>query len=91
MIAECANRPPHNGKEVHMKRSEDAVTARKAVDITIGDLLACHDAGEDPRRTIARLNKRIVDYQRAGADLPSSFLHLSRRLTAEWIAQSQAR
>lgn len=74
-----------------MKRSENAVTAHKAVDITIGDLLACHDAGEDPRRTIARLNKRIVDYQRAGADLPSSFMHLSRRLTAEWLAQSQDR
>lgn len=74
-----------------MQRSGDSVTSRTAVDITIRDLMACRDAGEDPRRTIARLNQRIVDCQRAGADLPPSYLQLSRTLAAEWVAQSQAR
>lgn len=74
-----------------MQRSRSSVTPTKSVDITIKDLQACHDAGEDPRRIIARLNRRIVDCQRAGADLPSGYLRLSRRLTADYFAQNQDR
>jgi hypothetical protein len=74
-----------------MNRSSNSGTPSKPADITIRDLLACHDAGEHPRQTIRRLNQRIVAYQREGADLPPSFLHLSRRLTAEWMAQSEDR
>jgi hypothetical protein len=66
-------------------------TARKAVDVTVRDLMARLDAGEDPRRTIAHLNARIVDCQREGVDLPPSFLRLSRTLAAECIAQGQGR
>jgi len=87
----AALRPPNTGKEVHMHRSEDSMTPAKAVDITIRDLLACHDAGEHPQRTIQRLNQRIVAYQREGADLPSSFLRLSRRLTAVWLSANEGR
>ncbi|MGD9803088.1 MAG: hypothetical protein AB7E81_01470 [Hyphomicrobiaceae bacterium] len=74
-----------------MQRSGNSGTPHKVVDITIRDLMACHDAGEDPRHTIARLNQRIVDCQRTGADLPPGYLRLSRRLAAECIAQSQDR
>jgi len=66
-------------------------TPPKAVEITIRDLLACHYAGEDPRRTIARLNKQIVECQRTGADLPPGYLRLSRTLTADYFAEGPAR
>ncbi|MGE0767611.1 MAG: hypothetical protein AB7L90_14190 [Hyphomicrobiaceae bacterium] len=72
-----------------MQRSGKSETISKVVDITIRDLKACHDAGANPRETIARLNQRIVDCQCAGADLPSGYIGLSRALTAEWIGQIQ--
>jgi hypothetical protein len=64
-------------------------TAHRSADATVQDLMALRHAGEDPRSTIARLNARIVDCQSAGVDLPPSFLHLSRMLTAECVAQAQ--
>ena len=74
-----------------MHRNGTPATARRAVDVTVRDLVARLQAGEDPRRTIARLNARIVDCQRDGVDLPPSFLRLSRTLAAECVAQGQAR
>ncbi len=74
-----------------MKSYGALATAHKAVDVTIRDLMARLDAGEDPRRTIARLNASIVDCQRAGVDLPPSFLRLSRTLAAECVAQGHGR
>ncbi len=66
-------------------------TAEKAVEVTVRDLMARLDAGEDPRRTIAHLNARIVDCQFAGVDLPPCFLRLSRTLAAECVALGQGR
>jgi len=74
-----------------MQRSRSSDTPAKAVEITIRDLFACHYAGEDPRRTMARLNQRIVECQRTGADLPRGYIRLSRTLTAECVAQNQQR
>lgn len=73
-----------------MERCGDPSAARTA-EITVRDLMARLDAGEDPRRTMRRLDARFIDYQRAGIDLPASFLRLSRTLAAEFIAQRQAR
>ncbi len=63
-------------------------SALRAAD-TIRDLIARLDAGEDPRHTMKRLDARIIDYQRAGIDLPASFLRLSRALSAEFVARRQ--
>lgn len=73
-----------------MQRCGD-VRAARAAESTVRDLMASLDAGEDPRRTIRRLDARIVDCQRAGIDLPASFLRLSRALAAECIARRQPR
>ena len=70
-----------------MQRSGNQTSSRKSVEITVRDLLARLGAGEDPRRTIKRLNARIVDCQRDGHDLPAAFLKLSRTLTAECVAR----
>jgi hypothetical protein len=72
-----------------MQRCGDA-SASRAVDITVRDLIASLAAGEDPRSTLRRLDARIVDCQRAGLDVPASFLRLSRTLAAEYIARRQA-
>lgn len=69
-----------------MQRCANALASR-AADITVRDLMARLDAGEDPRRTLRRLDARIVDYQRAGIDLPASFLRLSQTLAAEYMAR----
>jgi hypothetical protein len=73
-----------------MQRCGDA-SAGRAADITVRDLMASLAAGEDPRRTMRRLDARIVDCQRAGLDLPASFIRLSRTLAAEYIARRQGR
>jgi hypothetical protein len=72
-----------------MERCGETLAGR-AVEITIRDLMARLEAGEDPRRTMRRLDARIVDCQRAGLDLPAGFLRLSRTLAAEYIARRQA-
>ncbi|MGE0702095.1 MAG: hypothetical protein AB7O57_23570 [Hyphomicrobiaceae bacterium] len=58
------------------------------IDAGVRDLVACREAGEDPRRIMARLKARIVACQGAGEDLPASFLHLSRMLAAACVAQT---
>lgn len=72
-----------------MQRCED-ISLSRAAD-TIRDLTARMHAGEDPRRTMRRLDASIIDCQRAGIDLPASFLRLSRMLAAEFVAQHRAR
>ncbi len=74
-----------------MPRARTILTPRQTVDGSLHDLMASHDAGEDPRRTIRRLDARIVDCQRAGEDVPASLLRLSLTLAAECVAQSIAR
>lgn len=65
--------------------------AGKNLEKTIGDIVSGLEAGDDPRKAIAQLNKRIVDYQRAGEDVPPQLLRLSQMLSHECIAQSQGR
>lgn len=74
-----------------MQRSGNRSMSGKWSDIAIRDLKASFEAGEDPRRTIARLNERIVDCQRAGLDMPPCYLRFSRTLAAECVALGQAR
>lgn len=74
-----------------MQRARTILTTRQAVDGSVNDLMARHDAGEDPRRTIRRLDARIVDCQLAGEDLAPSLLRLSRTLAAHCVSQSQVR
>lgn len=74
-----------------MQRSGTPATSHRAVDVTVRHLMARRAAGEDPRLTIARLNQQIVDCQSAGADLPPSYLRLSRTLAAACVAQGQGR
>lgn len=74
-----------------MKQSRTILTTRQAVDGCVRDLMARHDAGEDPRRTIRRLDARIVACHSAGEDVPAPLLRLSRTLAAECVAQSQPR
>lgn len=73
-----------------MQRSM-ALVPNNAQDFTVRDLMESRNAGEDPRRTIARLNACIVDCQSTGVDVPPSFLRLSRTLAAACVAQHQAR
>lgn len=63
----------------------------KSYDNTAGDLMVDFESGEDPRITIAKLNKRIVAYQSAGDDVPPGLLRLSKMLAIECAAQSQGR
>lgn len=74
-----------------MQRARTILTTRQTVDVSLHDLMARHDAGEDPRRTIRRLDARIVDCQLAGEDLAPSLLRFSRTLAAECVAQAGAR
>lgn len=60
-------------------------------DTTIADIVAGLDAGEDPRRAMARLNAKIVSYQSAGKTVPSSLLRLTQVIATECVAQSQGR
>lgn len=55
------------------------------------DLMVDFEAGEDPRVTIAKLNKRIVAFQSAGCDVPPGLLRLSKMLAIECASQSQGR
>lgn len=72
-----------------MQRSGNVTMPAKAAEVTLRDLFACHDAGENPHHTIMRLNQRIVECQRVGADLPDGYVRLSQRLAAECYGQSQ--
>ena len=74
-----------------MQRARTKLTTPQTVELSLHDLMACHAAGEDPRRTIRRLDARIVDCQLAGEDLPPGLLRLSRKLAAHCVAQSQVR
>lgn len=65
--------------------------AGRNLEQTIGDILSGLEAGDDPRKAIAQLNQRIIDYQRAGEDVPPRLLRLSQKLSHECIAQSQGR
>ncbi len=73
------------------RSSQDTAAQRKASDMKVSDLIASHAAGEDPRRTMARLNATIVDCQRAGLDMPRGFVDLSRRLSAACVARDRRR
>lgn len=61
------------------------------LDKTIQDIVSGLEAGDDPRQAIAQINRRIVDYQRAGEDVPPQLLRLSQQLSHECVAQSQGR
>ena len=74
-----------------MQRARTLLTTRPTVDGSLHDLMARHDAGEDPRRTIRRLDARIVDCQLAGEDLAPGLLRLTRTLAAHCVAQAQVR
>ena len=58
---------------------------------SVGEINSVLEEGEDPRVAIAKLNRQIVDYQKAGEDVPPRLLRLSRALASECIAQSQGR
>lgn len=60
-------------------------------DSTVQDILAGLEAGDDPRRVMARLNARIVHYQKSGEEVPASLLRLSQVIATECAAQSQGR
>ena len=74
-----------------MQRARTILVTRQSVDGSLHDLMASHDAGEDPRSTIRRLDARIVDCHLAGEDLAPSLLRMSRTLAAHCVAQSLAR
>lgn len=57
----------------------------------VADMVSGIDADEDPRVAIARLNKTIVDIQKAGEPVPARLLRLSKVLATECAAQSQGR
>lgn len=58
---------------------------------SFSDIVSVLEEGEDPRVAIAKLNRQIVDFQKAGEDVPPRLLRLSRALAGECIAQSQGR
>lgn len=62
-----------------------------SIDVYIKDTMNRLDAGEDPRRAMFRLNRRIVACQEAGQDVPAGLLRLSQRLAAECVTQSHGR
>ncbi|MFM9943003.1 MAG: hypothetical protein ACKVP7_26330 [Hyphomicrobiaceae bacterium] len=65
--------------------------ASKTKDTTIAEIMAGLEAGDDPRQAMARLNAKIVDYQRAGEAVPSSLLRLTQVIAVECAAHSQGR
>lgn len=67
------------------------VNAGQKLERAVIDIMNGLEAGEDPRAAIAQLNKRIVDCQSAGADVPARLLRLSQMLSVECMAQSQGR
>jgi hypothetical protein len=70
--------------------SSKTATCRGGIGVA-SDLIASRNAGEDPRRTMARLNACIVGCQSEGLDVPSSLLRLSQRLAADCVAQAANR
>lgn len=60
-------------------------------DTTIADIVAGLEAGEDPRRAMARLNATIIAYQSAGKSVPPGLLRLTQVIATECVAQSQGR
>lgn len=67
------------------------LNAGQNLERTITEILSGLEAGEDPRVVMERLNKQIVDFQRAGKDVPARLMRLSQALTSECVAQSQGR
>jgi hypothetical protein len=65
--------------------------ASRKTDHAIADIVASLEAGDDLRRTMVRINARIVDYQSAGEEVPPSLLRLSKSVATECAAQSQGR
>ncbi len=65
--------------------------ATKQHETMIAEIKAGLEAGDDPRRAIARLNARIVEHQRAGEAVPASLLRLTQVIACECAAQSQGR
>lgn len=65
--------------------------AFRSEDKSIQDIVASIEAGDDLRRTMARINARIIAYQRAGEDVPQSLMRLSKTVATECAAQSQGR
>ncbi len=60
-------------------------------DTAIADIVAGLESGGDLRGAMVRINARIVDYQRAGEEVPRSLLQLSKSVATECAAQSQGR
>ncbi len=60
-------------------------------DASLNDVVSRLEAGEDPRVAIARINAKIVAFQRAGEDVPAGLLRLSMTLASECVSQSQGR
>lgn len=67
-----------------MQRMECS-TAARSPEADLNALVASRAAGEDPRLTIARLNRSIVACQGKGLDLPPGFLRLSRTLAQDCV------
>ena len=67
------------------------IAAERDIDTSIRDVMAGIEAGDDPRLAMARINRQIVDFQKAGQDVPPRLLRLSKQLASECIAQSQGR
>lgn len=63
----------------------------KGSEATIAEIMSGLEAGDDPRRAMVRVNKEIVDYQRAGEPVPPGLLRLSQRIATECASQSQGR
>jgi hypothetical protein len=64
---------------------------RVCPDAAFNDVIRGLDAGDDPRLAIARLNAKIIDFQRAGQEVPPRLLRLSKQLATECAVQSQGR
>lgn len=57
----------------------------------VSDVMSNLEAGGDLRQAIARLNAKIVDFQKQGQEVPGRVLRLSKALATECAAQSQGR
>jgi hypothetical protein len=64
---------------------------KRLADEVFVDVVSGLDAGEDPRVLMARLNREIVAFQKAGEDVPARLMRLTKVLASECIAQSQGR
>lgn len=64
---------------------------RNSAEAAFNDVMRGIEAGDDPRLAIAKLNTKIIDFQRAGQEVPARLLRLSRDLATECAVQSQGR